>query len=239
MRYYFCSAFRQVFNFFRFQFSIVISSGWFINYWFLISDFWFLNVKPSLVVASSDCPAGWYDTSIADLGCLWFGNVTQTWYEAPDLCNSVQAGAGLLEIRSPEESISCHEINQSDPLFSNWNISAPSWSSWRPRWEEKPGDILVGEMFVLSGRPTFLVGGRLGYFSGGRLGLDLQRGDGGGLHLGLQSTWQPHRIRLSPTSPPSRVQGLWQPLHRSLWSNLSVPALNNYRIDSNFIIDLE
>ena len=79
------------------------------------------------MVASSECPSGWYDASIADLGCLWFGNETQNWYDAAAHCSSVQAGSVLLEIRSPEESISCHQINQTDPLSlsSNWNTSAP------------------------------------------------------------------------------------------------------------------
>ena len=58
---------------------------------------------PVWVVSSSQCPPGWHDTSIADMGCLWFGNVTETWYEASRICNSLQPGAQLLEIRSSEE----------------------------------------------------------------------------------------------------------------------------------------
>ena len=50
----------------------------------------------------SECPEGWRDAAVVDMGCLLFSDDRMFWTEASQYCHNACANATMLEILTSE-----------------------------------------------------------------------------------------------------------------------------------------
>ena len=52
-------------------------------------------------LATGNCPAGWLDASLVNLGCLYFSSTTSTWLDAAKFC--ADQNSYMIEIHTEEQ----------------------------------------------------------------------------------------------------------------------------------------